>query len=95
MKEGEPIKSARELIERAQIQLVLHDRLIWESGYSEGRFHSMEERKRRQILNWEEGSKCASMATLNPVLDKKDVPINSVMGLCGESGEAIDTEKNG
>ena len=40
----------RELIERAQIQLVLHDRLIWENGYSEGRFHSMEERKRQQSL---------------------------------------------
>ena len=32
----------------------------------------------------------AAMATLNPALDKKDVLINSVMGLCGESGEAID-----
>ena len=32
----------------------------------------------------------AAMATLNPVLDKKDVHINSVMGLCGESGEAIE-----
>lgn len=31
----------------------------------------------------------AAMATLNPALDKKDVLINSVMGLCGESGEAI------
>ena len=34
-----------------------------------------------------------AMATLNPVLDKKDVLINSVMGLCGESGEAIDIVK--
>ena len=31
-----------------------------------------------------------AMTTLNPALDKKDVLINSVMGLCGESGEAID-----
>lgn len=53
MKEGGPIKSARELIERAQIQLVLHDRLIWENGYSEGRFHSMEERKQQQCLEAE------------------------------------------
>ena len=53
MKEGGPIKSARELIERAQIQLVLHDRLIWENGYSEGRFHGMEERKRQQSLEAE------------------------------------------
>ena len=33
------------------------------------------------------------MKTLNPALDKKDVLINSVMGLCGESGEAIDIVK--
>ena len=35
----------------------------------------------------------AAMATLNPALDKTDVLINSVMGLCGESGEAIDIVK--
>ena len=35
----------------------------------------------------------AAMATQNPALDKKDVLINSVMGLCGESGEAIDIVK--
>ena len=34
-----------------------------------------------------------AMKTLNPKLDKKDVLINSVMGLCGESGEAIDIVK--
>ena len=34
-----------------------------------------------------------AMATLNPALDKKNVLINSVMGLCGESGEAIDIVK--
>ncbi len=34
-----------------------------------------------------------AMQTLNPELDKKDVLINSVMGLCGESGEAIDIVK--
>lgn len=34
-----------------------------------------------------------AMTTLNPQLDKKDVLINSVMGLCGESGEAIDLVK--
>ena len=33
------------------------------------------------------------MATLNPALDKKDVLINNIMGLCGESGEAIDIVK--
>ena len=33
------------------------------------------------------------MEKLNPALDKKDVLINSVMGLCGESGEAIDIVK--
>ena len=35
----------------------------------------------------------AAMATLNPALDKKDMLVNSVMGLCGESGEAIDIVK--
>jgi NTP pyrophosphatase (non-canonical NTP hydrolase) len=34
-----------------------------------------------------------AMTTLNPALDKKDVLINGVMGLCGESGEAIDIVK--
>lgn len=34
-----------------------------------------------------------AMKTLNPELDKKDVLINGVMGLCGESGEAIDIVK--
>lgn len=34
-----------------------------------------------------------AMTTLNPDLDKKDVLINGVMGLCGESGEAIDIVK--
>lgn len=34
-----------------------------------------------------------AMKTLNPNLNKKEVLINSVMGLCGESGEAIDLVK--
>lgn len=34
-----------------------------------------------------------AMRTLNPDLSRKDVLINSVMGLCGESGEAIDIVK--
>ena len=34
-----------------------------------------------------------AMKTLNPALDKRDVLINGVMGLCGESGEAIDIVK--
>ena len=34
-----------------------------------------------------------AMTTLNPALSRKDVLINSVMGLCGESGEAIDIVK--
>ena len=36
-----------------------------------------------------------AMTTLNTELSKRDVLINSVMGLCGESGEAIDIVKNG
>ena len=34
-----------------------------------------------------------AMSTLNPALNRKDVLINGVMGLCGESGEAIDIVK--
>lgn len=34
-----------------------------------------------------------AMITLNKELEKKDILINSVMGLCGESGEAIDIVK--
>ena len=34
-----------------------------------------------------------AMRTLNPKLSKREVLINSVMGLCGESGEAIDIVK--
>ena len=34
-----------------------------------------------------------AMTTLNKELNKKDVLINAVMGLCGESGEAIDIVK--
>ena len=34
-----------------------------------------------------------ALKTLNPKLSKKDVLINGVMGLCGESGEAIDIVK--
>ena len=34
-----------------------------------------------------------AMRTLNPALGKKDVLINSMMGLCGEAGEAIDIVK--
>lgn len=34
-----------------------------------------------------------AMTTLNPALSKRDVLINGVMGLCGESGEAVDIVK--
>ncbi len=34
-----------------------------------------------------------AMTTLNPELSPRDVLINGVMGLCGESGEAIDIVK--
>ena len=34
-----------------------------------------------------------AMTTLNPGLAKQDVLVNAVMGLCGESGEAIDIVK--
>ena len=34
-----------------------------------------------------------AMTTLNKDLDNKEILINGVMGLCGESGEAIDIVK--
>ena len=34
-----------------------------------------------------------AMTTLNPELNRRDMLINSVMGLCGEAGEAIDVVK--
>lgn len=34
-----------------------------------------------------------AMKTVNPKLNKDEILINSVMGLCGESGEAIDVVK--
>lgn len=34
-----------------------------------------------------------ALSTLNPELSRQDVLINGVMGLCGESGEAIDLVK--
>lgn len=34
-----------------------------------------------------------AMKTLNPELSKREVLVNSVMGLCGESGEAVDVVK--
>jgi NTP pyrophosphatase (non-canonical NTP hydrolase) len=34
-----------------------------------------------------------AMEFLNPQLNEKDILINGVMGLCGESGEAIDIVK--
>lgn len=52
--------------------------------------HIMEE-IRMNINEYQE----LAMTTLNPELSKRDVLINSVMGLCGESGEAIDIVKNG
>ena len=34
-----------------------------------------------------------ALRTLNPELDKDEMLLNAVMGLCGESGEAIDLLK--
>jgi NTP pyrophosphatase (non-canonical NTP hydrolase) len=47
---------------------------------------------KESTMNANEYQKLA-MTTLNPALDNKDVLINSVMGLCGEAGEAIDIVK--
>ncbi len=46
----------------------------------------------RKAMTVNEYQKLA-MKSLNPALSQKDVLINGVMGLCGESGEAIDIVK--
>lgn len=48
--------------------------------------------KRYKVMKINEYQKLA-MTTLNPKLDNKEILINGVMGLCGESGEAIDIVK--
>ena len=48
--------------------------------------------RKRKALTVNEYQQLA-MKTLNPALSEKDVLINGVMGLCGESGEAIDIVK--
>jgi len=50
------------------------------------------ERKGENAMTINEYQQLA-MCTLNPDLNKKDVLINGVMGLCGEAGEAIDLVK--
>ena len=49
-------------------------------------------REQKQGLTANEYQRQA-MISLNPALSKKDVLINGVMGLCGESGEVIDLVK--
>ena len=60
---------------------ILYDAEIYEicNGHSEGLTANDYQRQ--------------AMALLNPALSRKDVLINGVMGLCGESGEAIDLVK--
>jgi len=43
-------------------------------------------------MNASEYQKLA-MTTLNPALSEREILLNGVMGLCGESGEAIDIVK--
>lgn len=44
------MKGIREIIERMQVLLVLHDRVIWENAFSEGRLHTMKERIHQQQI---------------------------------------------
>lgn len=61
-----------------------------------GQFHDAQvyeiKNNRRKELTVNEYQKLA-MKSLNPALNHKEVLINGVMGLCGESGEAIDLVK--
>jgi hypothetical protein len=63
------MKTPQEIIERAQIQLILKDRLIWEDGYSEGRFHTMEERRKQQELE----SSWISFRALDKAMSPEDL----------------------
>lgn len=97
IKEGEHIKSVQELVERAQIQLVLNDRLIWENGYSEGRFHSVEERKKQQCLeaSWiisrglDTVMNCKDMQLLNQEIETVATTVRSQRSFECESIEPI------
>ena len=55
-------------------------------------YYNCRKRKVVFIMTANEYQKLA-MVTLNHKLDKKEVLTNSVMGLCGESGEACDIVK--
>ena len=63
------MKSISEIIKRAQVLLILHDRTIWETSYSDGRFHSIKERKKQQELeiNW------AKKRGLDSIMSKSDI----------------------
>ena len=60
---------------------ILHDAEVYEIRSS---------RREEMTVN---GYQKQAMTTLNPALSRKDMLINGVMGLCGESGEAIDLVK--
>ena len=71
-------------------------------GTVEGKYEKLGEKLDAEVYEIRNSSRKAmtpnayqklAMTTLNPALDKKDVLINGVMGLCGESGEAIDIVK--
>ena len=60
--------------------------------FSKATYYNNKNRKDMHHMTINEYQKLA-MTTLNPELSEKDVLINGVMGLCGESGEAIDIVK--
>lgn len=62
------MKTAREIIERSQVQLVLKNRLSWEDDCSGGRFHTVEERQKQQGLE----SSWISSQCLDRILDTND-----------------------
>lgn len=62
------MKTAREIIERAQVQLVLKNRLSWEEDCFGGRFHTVEERQRQQSLE----SSLISSQCLDRIMDTND-----------------------
>ena len=60
---------------------------------AEKRYNGAEHKEKEWISLTIHEYQALAMRTLNPELSKKDVLINAVMGLCGESGECIDIVK--
>jgi NTP pyrophosphatase (non-canonical NTP hydrolase) len=66
--------------------------LIFQTLTGKSQMTNIQDKKESATMTINEYQKLA-MTTLNPDLSQKEILINSVMGLCGESGEAVDLVK--